>query len=177
MQILAWNIRGQLSCLDVSPKVRHLLQRHDVLALSHTGITGHHDAPDIAQFRCISCKPRPYMSKDGGVAIYVKRRHTGVTLVDEDADMGSSWIKWGNVIVGLVYIPPESSTVYKHSDIGMDMSDPFTKLATFKHKDTRSSCVETSMPELAQQRTALLPWGGGQSGRGDGGWAPCPTLL
>jgi len=69
-RVLAWNIRGQLSSLEVGPRAVHLMQNHDILALSHTGILGPYDAPYIEGFTCLSCQPRPFMSKDGGVALY-----------------------------------------------------------------------------------------------------------
>ena len=45
--------------------------------------------------------------------------------MEEDPYMGTAWLKVGNVILGVCYIPHEHSTVYSNPNIGVGAFDHF----------------------------------------------------
>ena len=108
--------------LNECPRVRGLLQRYDIVALTHTGTDSHDTA--LRGFQCIHALTRPHDPESGGVAVFVKQRLVPhVTLVRHHAELSMLWLrishdraKHSPTYICTLYLPHQRSSYYRHVD-------------------------------------------------------------
>lgn len=90
-----------------------------MLVMTNTGIQQETDVPSIPGFACITCRPRPYMAKDGGVAVYAKPAWAKrMTVVADHPEFGLAWVCVEGfrgrtpLYICACYVPHEDSNYY-----------------------------------------------------------------
>ena len=120
LRVVAWNVKGTHDELHLSSAMGKWLNGlGDILALTETGHKGK-ATPALKGFKRLACTMRPHKSSHGGVALYVRHTHVGhVSVVEDVPEMGMLWFKIKgpcDVFACIAYLPPSTSTVYKHEE-------------------------------------------------------------
>lgn len=126
LNVVSWNVMGQLGSLKECKGIERFLHKCDVLGIVHSGIVnpGEDVSPSSAHV-CIYQQNRPVDPKYGGLACFVKRqlaKHTKVVL--SHPEFGYTWISvtcpkahQRRVMICFVYLPPQQSSYYKMAQL------------------------------------------------------------
>ena len=104
-----------------------LIGAQDVLVFAHTGLANNTDTVSIPGFRCMVNASRPYDSKAGGVAMYVKHG-IPASLAASHPEYGIVWCKIYDMYFCGCYIPHADSNYLYHEEGALSLLNHFDTL-------------------------------------------------